>query len=177
MGFIDEVAFYKRENNPGFVYYHHPTQWMVNEKIEKVAEVGPYEVFINHGNGKNSYYYVIDSRDFEYVLKAYPDDLAGITTTLENIIQEEEDRKREEKRAAKVKQLSDRLKSYYRVIRENYDDSNCKNLIIINLTKIGFLNYLLYGKEYDMFHFEEIIEIVNKKYDTNFTVDDFYVEL
>lgn len=73
--------------------------------------------------------------------------------------------------------LLNRLDNFYKLIYENCDEPDLKDLMVITLTKISFCNYLLYGDNYDMFHFKAAIEMVNMKYGTFFTVNDFFVKL
>ncbi|MBY0073559.1 hypothetical protein H7K13_01320 [Priestia aryabhattai] len=73
--------------------------------------------------------------------------------------------------------LLNRLDNFYKLIYENCDEADLKDLMIITLTKISFCNHLLYGDNYDMFHFKAAIEMVNKKYDTKYTVNDFFIKL
>ncbi len=57
--------------------------------------------------------------------------------------------------------LLNRLDNFYKLIYENCDEPDLKDLIVINLTKISLCNHLLYGDKYDMFHFKAAIEMVN----------------
>lgn len=79
------------------------------------------------------------------------------------------------------KSLLNRLDNFYKIIYENFDEPDLKDLMVISLTKISFCNYLLYGDNYEdrhaMFRFKAAIEMVNKKYDTNYTVNDFFMKL
>ncbi|MUL33968.1 hypothetical protein Bmeg_05152 [Bacillus megaterium] len=65
-----------------------------------------------------------------------------------------------------------RLDNFYKLIYENCDEPDLKDLMVITLTKISFCNHLLYGDTYDMFHFKTAIEMVNIKHGTSYTVND-----
>lgn len=73
--------------------------------------------------------------------------------------------------------LLNRLDNFYKLIYENCDEPDLKDLMVITLTKISFCNHLLYGDKYDMFHFKAAIEMVNLKYGTGYTVNDFFVKI
>ncbi|WDC91076.1 hypothetical protein [Priestia megaterium] len=150
--YFDDVTFYKRENDPKWVFYHHPTKWKDNRKIERAIELGPYAVFYLKDD-RLPRYYVVDHRDLSYILNPRSQDLESIVATLEKMAQEEEERqyqeeerKCEEQKSAKVKEVFEQIKNHYDVIYKNCDEPDYRELIIISLTKIAFLNYLVQGK-------------------------------
>ncbi|MUL33969.1 hypothetical protein [Priestia megaterium] len=143
------------------------------QTAENVRNVGNYRVFRTKHFGYDDCYYVIDKRDENCLLLPNTDDYTSIIATLEKKVKEAAAAEKQNEEEA----LISRLQSHYKVIYENWDESDLRDLMFITLTKISLLINRIYGEKYDMFHFEQAIEIVNRKYNTKYTVDDFYLEL